>query len=272
MYLQLPSGEIVLTAARSPERFLVLADPLIQNACLRAGGRNFWGEPHFRMVWAKSRFEIAGFMDVEQLDGEGKVVDHFTGEIAQLKYEMPEGMEDGWVLEAWRPAEWYEAQGRGDRAVKWHEHGLPITIQQFQNIPVRGDYEAVEFGPGFPVPFFHRFTWLMRQSEVLRRLIPFEAPPMTPRMVERQILKYRASVDLYATEAGRKTAWLAKCNRMLQRLAERHDLYEEMAQEAMGPYWLNPHSGAGGKTRDIGSMATTDPGLNKAGLNRQEVQ
>lgn len=245
MQLLIPGQGWAETSLRNPAGILVEAGPEIQAACLRAGGVNRFGRPNFRVVWAPRRFEMFGDFETCRRDAAGNVVPMGPQTLGMLKYRMPDGLEEGWVLERWFSPEYYGERGRHQREVVWD--GPFASQRQLPPLPQFGDYEAIESGMGTPLVFVNRYTAVEVEPGRWRMWAP-----MTPFLVEAAIRLYRAG--RMRSQAEKDADGARETDRKEQESDAR---YVDWAKEAMGPYAFKPHAGYGGKTREIGSTATT---------------
>lgn len=227
-----PFWEVV--TARHPGQFLRLAAPEFQRACVRMGGLNRYGRANYRVVWAASAYELAGDWNAHRTDEHGNIVPIGTVTCAVPKY--PNAFADSFVLEHWKPKEFYLLNGR--RPVEFDWKGL-ATLEKSPPIPAEGDYEAVEMAMGQPFCMFHRYRTFQRPDGVT-----FTAAPMTTLLVEAAIRKHWDGIG--RTEAE----WFR--DRDVKQAAEKREaeaFYRGWADEAVGPYGSNsvetviPHSG-----------------------------
>lgn len=104
---------------------LILA-PSPHSAGLAKFGRNPYGEPNFRVIWAPSRTRIIG---------------GFWEDIAHHEYRrVPKyGLSPRWILERWRPAGMYGTPEAWDR-----QYVTPDGFYAVGPFPVHGEYESCE--------------------------------------------------------------------------------------------------------------------------------
>jgi hypothetical protein len=99
-----------------------------------AGGRNPYGEPHYRAVWGWSRLDWIGGK-WEDRDTAGNLV----REVVELRREPKYAPHDRWHIERWMPPESYGSPA------EWHAQTLEIAnglnIPALGPYPSRGDYE-----------------------------------------------------------------------------------------------------------------------------------
>lgn len=86
----------------------------MQNALVRAGGTNPFGQPNFRLIWSEDRLEIA---------------------YGQQKKRYGESR-NRWMLEKWCPPEMYGSQEEWERTKDLDSGEYPLGP-----FPRRGDYE-----------------------------------------------------------------------------------------------------------------------------------
>lgn len=223
-----------VTTARGVEQFLKLADRDIQAACIRMGGRNQFGQPNYRVVWGPSCYVLAGDWDANRSDEHGNLVPIGTVTCAVPKY--PNAFPEAFVLEHWKPKEFYYLIGRQGVEVEWN--GL-ATLRKAPPIPERGDYEAVEMAMGQPFCMFNRYRQFVHTDGRA-----WEAAPMTPLVVEAAIRMHwdgmgQTEKEWFHQRAVKKAA----------ADAEAKDFYRDWADDAIGPYGSSsagamiPHSG-----------------------------
>lgn len=106
----------------------------IQDRVTRAGGRNRFGEPNFRVVWGWSRLELVGGKWCDR-DGHGNLV----REVVELR-EVPKYFpHDRWHVERWFPPEAYGSPER------WYaqtvERADGVSVPALGPYPSRGEWE-----------------------------------------------------------------------------------------------------------------------------------
>lgn len=189
------------TNFRHAESLTELAPREYQDACLRAGGRNIYGQPNFRLAILQTRFQRMGGFRMNFYDAQGRYHRQEACEAFVPRYRQKKGFEDSFVLEVWRPAEWYAAQGFGSpRISDYSDTGQ--HIQRLESIPARGGYEAVIWDADIPwcfTPWRHIIT-INGQPHVQER-----AQPLT---IEKAIHTWIAALDM----SGKKRAELRKDN------------------------------------------------------------
>lgn len=168
----------------------------IQDRILCAGGKNFFGEPNFRVVWGWSRLGWIGGL-WEDHDTSGRVVRR----IVELRLEPKYVPHDRWHVERWLPAESYGSPQA------WHSETTEFTkglsIPALGPYPSRGDYE-------------HCFTLAGPGGEFLP-LIP-AAVEYVVRAIQwaRQQPRSRARQSIYAEWCRRDRAWHAAAGEALE--------------------------------------------------------
>jgi hypothetical protein len=100
----------------------------------RAGGRNRFGEPNFRVVWGWSRLTWIGGKWKDK-DEEGKLV----REVFELREDPKYFPHDRWHLERWLPPETYGSPEDWYRQTMETENGQQIPA--LGPYPHRGDWE-----------------------------------------------------------------------------------------------------------------------------------
>ena len=100
----------------------------------RAGGRNRYGEPNFRVVWGGSRLAWIGGRWVDR-DAHGNVI----REAVELRQEPKYIPAERWHVERWMPPEAYGSPEEWFARTVETEDG--IRIPALGPYPSRGDYE-----------------------------------------------------------------------------------------------------------------------------------
>lgn len=121
--------EIIRESKQAPKEF--------QQRLALKGGKNFFGEPNYRVVWGWSRLSWIG----------GKWLDRNSAgevfrEVIELREEPKYFMHlNRWIIERWFPAEFYGCPRYWDLKTVIYEDG--IAIPALGPYPSRGDYEEV---------------------------------------------------------------------------------------------------------------------------------
>lgn len=102
---------------------------------LLAGGRNRFGGPNFRVVWASGRLEWQGGR-WNDFDEQGNRIRSLVAVRRVPRYEPFEG----WLVEKWVPP---EAYGSREAWRRFTEVVDGISIETLGPFPSRGDYEEV---------------------------------------------------------------------------------------------------------------------------------
>lgn len=171
-------------APRNPELLTKLAPQEYQTACVAAGGRNWYGEPNFRLVILRSRFQHCGGFDFESIQ---------ESEALLPRYEEVPAYPDCFVLEVWKPPSWYDEQGFGSQEhIEWSTTGK--SIHKLEPIPARGGYEAVTWEASIPLYFPVRPTLITWQGK------PTIQHRVTTDEVKQAILAYRMRQDIETSE------------------------------------------------------------------------
>lgn len=145
-------GGVAETSYRHPEQFTKLAPERFQQACLTHGGRPFGtSEPRLRLAQVRSRFQLVGGQEVAKLDAHGNLISRDIEELFIPKYNVPEHQRNWWVLEIWRPAEWFYQQRADMVALEYGEAGQ--AFRKMEPIWPEGAYRAVEWNIGQPFVF-----------------------------------------------------------------------------------------------------------------------
>lgn len=127
---------------RHPDSLTILAPKYLQEQCIRIGGRNFQRKPNFRLVQADSRFALHGGQEITFQDLSGNHRKCVPETILTQRYSIPKELLPCYVLELWRPPEWYAAQGWGGKdEFTWAATGKSMRIKE--PIWPEGGYEAV---------------------------------------------------------------------------------------------------------------------------------
>lgn len=146
---------------------------------LLKGGKNVYGEPNFRLVWAPARMKQQGgrWQDWDKnlssrergglmVLASGLVIpswhkpDRIVFEVRTVrKY----GMIEGWVLERWVPSIYYGSEA------EWYERCVPGTRVPFGGPwPAHGDYEMCHNSATLEVPTITELQNAMDRSERAR--------------------------------------------------------------------------------------------------------
>jgi hypothetical protein len=121
--------EVIRESKRAPEEF--------QKRLALKGGRNFFGEPNYRVVWGWSRLSWLGGKWSDR-DASGNVF----REVIELREEPKYFMKlNRWIVERWFPPEFYGSPRYWDLKTVIYEDG--IAIPALGPYPSRGDYEEV---------------------------------------------------------------------------------------------------------------------------------
>lgn len=114
--------------------------PEIQGRLTRAGGTNQYGEPNYRIVWGWSRLGwIGGWWTIYDTQG------NETGHVFEMRQE-PKWLPpwDRWLLEAWRPAEWFGSPWLWKMQTTEYAYGnTGPSLESLGPYPHRGDYIPV---------------------------------------------------------------------------------------------------------------------------------
>jgi hypothetical protein len=110
---------------RAGPRQIAIAPPGLQDRIARAGGRNLYDEPNFRIVWGWSRLDWIWSRKA-------------GGYERRPKYP---NKKNRWLLEQWKPALAYGTKESWIRQTRAWIYGLPIEVNG--PYPSRGDYELV---------------------------------------------------------------------------------------------------------------------------------
>ncbi len=109
---------------------------------MRTGGANLYGRPRFRLAWTPSRFLISGSKEVNRFDEHGNYISSRMETVFVPRYAMIEPQfQDSYVLERWRPAEWYAKNGFGGAGA--FEYDGAAAVQVREPVWSQGGYEAV---------------------------------------------------------------------------------------------------------------------------------
>lgn len=108
--------------------------PDIQQLLARAGGRNCFGEPNFRVMWGWSRLSWIGGRWIDR-DAHGNVV----CERIELRYVPKYIPHDRWHIERWMPPESYGSPELWYALTFETEDG--IRVPALGPFPRRGEYE-----------------------------------------------------------------------------------------------------------------------------------
>lgn len=133
--------------------------PGVQEYLTRYGGRNLFGEPNFRVVWSNSRVvkRTRRFIDT---DPHGNVIRQAVATKFIQRYNYP-ATRDRFVIERWRPAEFYgdpEAwQRKNTKLIDGH------LVQPIGEYPARGEYEHVDTVEWVDDFGAHKFAWPTRE-------------------------------------------------------------------------------------------------------------
>jgi hypothetical protein len=100
----------------------------------RAGGRNRFGEPNFRVVWGWSRLSWIGGRWTDR-DGHGNVI-RSAIELRRVPKYLPF---DRWHIERWIPPEIYGSPNAWHAATLEREDG--VFVSALGPYPSRGEYE-----------------------------------------------------------------------------------------------------------------------------------
>lgn len=134
-------GAWVEASERHPDSLTILAPQYLQEQCVGTGGRNWKGQPNFRLAVAETRFALHGGQEITFCDLSGNYQRCVPDVIFTPRYSIPKELHPCYVLERWRPPEWYAAQGWGGRdQFTWE--GIR-SLQQKEPIWPEGGYEAV---------------------------------------------------------------------------------------------------------------------------------
>ena len=106
----------------------------LQRRLARAGGRNQFGEPNFRVVWGWSRLTWIGGKWTDT-DAHGNV----AREVVELRQVPKYFPFERWYIERWMPPESYGSPRRWYAQTIEREDG--ISIPALGPYPHRGDYE-----------------------------------------------------------------------------------------------------------------------------------
>lgn len=126
------------TSHLRPEHFTQLAPEGLQRECW---WQSFWpchlwdtslyGHPRFRLALVSSRFTLSGGHVVTIKDAQGNIRSTAPAVVQYPLYHVPEPFYGCYVLEMWRPAAWWYAQGFGSkRAVEYSEFGKGIRAME----------------------------------------------------------------------------------------------------------------------------------------------
>lgn len=239
MWVMKVGGGWTETSYRHPEMLVIEAPPEIQAACIRAGGRNRFGRPNFRFVWNPRRYAFGGGIELNWYDEHGNLKSTRPETVFVPRYDMPEGREEVWVLENWRSPEWYAEYWDSLKEVEWD--GLK-NYRILDPVSSHGGYEGVELAPGMAV--FLRAAIRPKEIDHL--------PALNAHSVER-IITY--CLNYWAISVQNRSQKKQEIRKDEKEKVK--DLYDDIIDEAAGPYLMTPYSGYGGKTRDLGSEATT---------------
>jgi hypothetical protein len=124
-------------------RELHVCPPEVQEMLTRAGGVNFFGEPNFRAVWSYCRLGWIGGKWVDR-DAEGNIIRECF-QLRRVPKYLPETW-NRWVIESYRPPEFYGARWLWDLQTRVKEMGLDgrptgLSLPALGPYPSRGDYE-----------------------------------------------------------------------------------------------------------------------------------
>jgi hypothetical protein len=100
----------------------------------RAGGRNRFGEPNFRVVWGWSRLSWIGGRWTDR-DAHGNII-RSTIELRRVPKYLPF---DRWHIERWVPPEIYGSPNVWHAATLEREDGILVSV--LGPYPTRGEYE-----------------------------------------------------------------------------------------------------------------------------------
>lgn len=149
--------------------------PAIQELVTRAGGRNLYGRPNFRVVWGWSRLTLIGGQWTDWVAEEQKL-----REVIEYRWEPKYLPFDRWHVEKWMSPEFFGSPEQWRLITREVIDGR--EIEALGPYPARGDYE-------------HCFTIADADGSYL---------PLTPSVVEKVVAAVEASRHLIA--ADRKAA------------------------------------------------------------------
>lgn len=121
----------------------------IQARLTRAGGLNLYGDPNFRFVWGWSRLGWVSGTTTELDESENFIREIHRTEMGPKDFHACSKVcekdhyshrFERWLLEAWRPADYYGSPDQWYRATLEFE-GLRMTAG-LGPYPLRGDYET----------------------------------------------------------------------------------------------------------------------------------
>lgn len=157
------------TNFRHPEQLAVMAPKHLQEACVRHGGLNLYGNPNFRLVLVSSRYQIAGGHEFTFLDRHGDYLKTCPAEMLIPRYAAQPAERDLYLLEKWRSPEWYYNEGFGVDDVEFNAVGEAVRCME----PVwpEGGYEAVWYEAAQMAVFpknisgdHQALAWMIRMS------------------------------------------------------------------------------------------------------------
>lgn len=172
------------------------APAAIQRRIARAGGRNIFSDPNFRVVWGWNRLTWIGGL-WEDRDASGNL----QRRVAELRQEPKYLPFDRWHIERWMPPESYGSPSQWYRQTIEVESG--VSIPALGPFPHRGEYE-------------HCFTLAGLHGEFI---------PLTPAAVEhvvrailwaKQQTHSRARQAVYRNWEARDREWHAQADAALQ--------------------------------------------------------
>lgn len=129
--------------------------PGVQEYLTDYGGRNIYGDPNFRVVWANGRIvtRTRRFIDT---DASGNIIRQTVGTRTIRRYSVP-ALHDRFVIEKWHPASFYgdpdSWQYKNTKLIDGH------LVQPIGDYPARGDYEHVDTVEWVDATGGHTFAW-----------------------------------------------------------------------------------------------------------------
>ncbi len=142
----------------------------LERQLLLRGGRNHFGEPNFRVVWASGRLEWQGGR-WNDFDRHGNRIRSVVAVRRVPRYEPFEG----WVVEKWLPPEAYGSRESWRRQFTQAMDG--VVVETMGPYPSRGDYEEIFrlARPLTPTVCDAMVAMVLRRGSMIERKLEAEA-------------------------------------------------------------------------------------------------
>lgn len=165
----------------------------LQEILTNSLGRNFFGDPNFRLIWSGKRLDYIGGL-FEDRDLEGNLIREVVEVRVEPKYENP--VQNRWLIEGWLPAEQYGSPETWERTTQDNSGGkITYALGPY---PSRGDYEL-----SFVIEDPRTKQFVLPTSEIMRTFARKIHQSRAINSRDRLRLKY----DMEAKKAAEYQSW-----------------------------------------------------------------